>query len=93
VNEVEVGAGCSNYTVVVTSDCPAPALNISPISANRVALDWTTAAGGYLLETTNSLPGTAAWQGVTNDPIVINSRFHVTNSIIGTNRFYRLHKP
>jgi hypothetical protein len=51
---------------------------------------------GYLLETTNVLSGAApsgAWQPVTNLPVVLTSRFRVTNNVSASNQFYRLHKP
>jgi hypothetical protein len=92
VNEVFAGAGC-DYTMMLTGlQCPRPVLNITPVPANQVKLDWTTAAVGYNLERTNTLvTGVLNWPPVTNDPVVVSGRFTVTNNVTGTtNNFYRL---
>lgn len=74
-------------------DC-RPVLDITQASSTQVQLDWTTAAAGYQLERTNDLvSGAAVWPTVTNIPIVINSRFTVTNSSATSNQFFRLRKP
>jgi subtilisin-like proprotein convertase family protein len=95
VTEVSAGSG-GPYTLTVTGGDCRPVLHIAPPAAAKVALDWTTAAAGYLLETTNNLPANApagAWQTVTNLPVVLSSRFRVTNNVTGSNQFFRLHKP
>jgi hypothetical protein len=58
-------------------------------------LDWTTAAIGYGLETTNALVngGSPLWPPITTVPTVINSRFNVTNNVTFSNQFYHLRKP
>ncbi len=68
-------------------------LNITQASTTQAVLDWTTAATGYQLETTNSLAlGTTVWPAVTNVPSILNGRYSVTNLLTGTNQFYRLRK-
>jgi subtilisin-like proprotein convertase family protein len=92
VNEVFGGFGC-DYTLMLTGiQCPRPILNITPVPADQVKLDWTTAAAGYALERTNTLvTGVFNWPPVTNNPVVVSGRFTVTNSVTGTsNNFYRL---
>ena len=82
------------YKLTVSGGDCRPALNITPAGANNVRLDWTTAAAGFGLERTNDLGGSATpWSSVTNVPVVVNSRFQVTNSASIGNQFYRLHKP
>src|SRR5439155_556746 len=84
------------YTLAVSGGDCRPALNIAK-AGNQVALDWTTAAPGYLLESTNSLvtPPPNSWQPVPNVPAVLNNRFRLTNNIDvdSASRFYRLRKP
>jgi autotransporter-associated beta strand protein len=95
VNEVPSdGPGC-DYTLIVTRDegCQ-PLLNIAPVlpSGTNADLFWSSASGGYNLEATPAL-SPAAWSLVTNEPLIFNADYHVTNSLASTNRFYRLHKP
>jgi autotransporter-associated beta strand protein len=91
VNEVNPGTG-GPYTLDVTGcDC-RPVLNVTPIAGNKVQLDWSTASGGYGLESTNTVIGSSPWPAVTNVPSVLNGRFLVTNNIAIPNQFYRLRK-
>ncbi|TAL00001.1 MAG: hypothetical protein EPO07_10235, partial [Verrucomicrobia bacterium] len=93
VNEVSPGTGGA-YTLEVTGGDCRPALNISATGTNRVVLDWTTAAAGFQLESTNRLvTGVTNWNPVTNIPVVVNSRFNVTNNLNPSNSFFRLRKP
>lgn len=93
VNEASPGLGC-DYVLSVSGGSCRPVLGIRQEGAN-VVLDWTTAAADYQLQRTNLLanPPHPAWVRVTNEPVVINSRFQVTNNIVTTNRFYQLRKP
>jgi subtilisin-like proprotein convertase family protein len=92
VNEVNPGAGGA-YTLDVSGGDCRPVLNITSIPGNKVQLDWTTAAAGYGLESTNIVPAPTPWPPVTNIPTAFNGRFLVTNNISTTNRFFRLRKP
>ena len=94
VNEITSGTGCSGYNLQLSGlPCPPPVLNIQPVAPNQAHLYWSTAAGGYQLESeTNILSG--AWSVVTNEPIVNGGNYNVTNSsALPTNQFYRLHMP
>jgi len=92
VNEVSSGAGGA-YTLDVTGGDCRPVLNITRVATNRVVLDWTTASAGFSLETTNNLsPGGPTWPPVPVVPVVINSRFTVTNTIDSANQYFRLRK-
>jgi autotransporter-associated beta strand protein len=87
-------ASTAPYRLTVSGGDCRPVLNITPVDANNVQLDWTTAAAGFGLESTNSLTGSGAnWPPVTNVPVVINSRFLVTNNAAIGNQFYQLRKP
>jgi hypothetical protein len=81
------------YKLTVSGGDCRPVLNIAPVAGKNVELDWTTAAAGFGLESTNPLVGGPNWQSVTNVPVVVNSRFRVTNSAAVGNQFYRLRKP
>ncbi len=87
-------ADVTQYKLTVSGGDCRPVLNINPAGPNKVQLDWTTAAANYRLESTNQLvAGATNWPSVTNIPIVVNSRFRVTNSAAINSQFYRLHKP
>ncbi len=94
VNEIDPNTG-GPYTLIVTGGDCRPVLHISQVATNRVVLDWTTAAAGYLLERSNNLPFMIAplWPVVPGTPVVVSSRFQVTNTITASNDFYRLRKP
>jgi hypothetical protein len=83
-----------SYTLDVHGSACLPQLNITQAAANKVALDWTTASGGFSLETSNNLPATGpVWLPVPTTPVVANGRFTVTNTINTSNQFFRLRKP
>jgi len=94
VNQATASAFCG-YRLDVSGGSCRPVLDIARASGNRVVLDWTTAAIGYSLERTNTLsdPSASAWQAATPAPVIINSRFQVTNNTTGAANFYRLRKP
>lgn len=79
---------------VTGGDC-RPALNVTALPGNKTLLDWTTAAAGYGLGSTNALVtgGSPLWSPISTVPTVINSRFNVTNSVSSSNQFYHLRKP
>ncbi len=82
------------YRLTVTGGDCRPELNITPTGGNQVQLDWTTAAANFALEATNHLVvGAKNWPVVTNVPIVVNSKYVVTNSAPIGSQFYRLHNP
>jgi hypothetical protein len=66
-----------------------PRLDILP-SSNHVILTWTNAATGFVLESSDTLAGT--WDPGPI-PFVVAGQNHVTNSVDGISRFYRLHRP
>jgi len=65
-----------------------------PSSSSRVLLKWSTSAVGFNLVGTNNLqnpPNAVAPIGPA--PVVVNSKFTVTNTASGVSRFYELRKP
>ena len=94
VNIIASSTLTAPYKLTVTGGDCRPMLNVTPVGAQNVQLDWTTAAAGFGLESTNTLGGGGTnWPPVTNVPVVVNSRFMVTNNAATSNQFYRLHKP
>lgn len=92
VNSVNHSPG--SYILTVSGGDCRPVLNIGAANASQAVLDWTTAAAGYRLERTNTLPNVSnAWQSVPAVPTVVNGRFTVTNSVNSSSQFYRLVKP
>jgi subtilisin-like proprotein convertase family protein len=94
VNEASSGGGCTNYTLHVTGfDCPQP-LGIEPLPANRVRLTWSTSAAEYQLVSTNALRNSPnAFGPMAVEPLVVNGKYTVTNTISGSARFFELRKP
>jgi len=94
VNIIASDVAAAPYKLTVSGGDCRPVLNITPLGANNVQLDWTTAAVGFGLERTNQLvTGATNWPPVTNVPVVVNSRFLVTNNAAIGSQFYRLHRP
>jgi formylglycine-generating enzyme required for sulfatase activity len=63
-------------------------LSIAP-AGNQVILSWPATAANYVLQSTPGfLP--AAWSNVSPAPAIVNGQYTVTNSISGTQKFYRL---
>jgi hypothetical protein len=91
VNEITPGAG-GEYALSVTGGNCRPVLNATRADPSKARLDWTTAAAGYHLEGTNRLNGVPWIMVPPYPPVVVDSKFTVTNAM-DTIQFYRLHKP
>ncbi len=86
-------SGGMPYTLTVSGGNCRPVLNVTRTGASNLELDWTTAAPGYQLEGANRLNG-VPWVGIPpNAPVVVGSKFTVTNAMSTTNYFFRLRKP
>jgi hypothetical protein len=66
-----------------------PVLTITPSGAN-VILAWPTNDGYFTLEFATNLAPLAVWQTNSPPPVVISGQNVVTNSIAGTQMFFRL---
>lgn len=60
------------------------------VSGANVILSWPAKAAGLVLQSAISLVPPVSWTPVTPGPVVVNGQNTVTNSISGTQRFYRL---
>jgi len=66
-----------------------PQLTIS-LSGTSLILTWPTNAAGFILQSTTNLGAFSIWTTVPPAPVVVNGQNTVTNSISGTQQFYRL---
>jgi uncharacterized repeat protein (TIGR03803 family) len=66
-----------------------PQLTIAADGAN-VTLMWPTNFTGFTLQSTTNLISPAAWTAVSPAPVVVNGQNTVTNSVSGTQQYYRL---
>jgi hypothetical protein len=93
VNEIDANAGCTNYILALSGlPCSLPTLTVGALPDSNARLSWPNSAGGYVLESAPSV-GDATWTVVTNEPLVENGNYNVTNDTAATGTFYRLHKP
>ncbi len=96
VHELNQNSGCTNYSLQVNGfECPqALAIAPDPSNAGNVIVKWSTSAVGYDLLATNSLNGPpSGFTPVGPAPVVLGSKYTVTNTASGSARFYKLRKP
>ncbi|MGH7993513.1 MAG: hypothetical protein ACREDQ_08350, partial [Limisphaerales bacterium] len=70
-----------------------PSLQIAPVVNNQVVLSWPTWAYSFLLETSGIVSPGAVWAPLTNGVVTLGNDFVLTNSVGGSNAFYRLYEP
>ena len=70
----------------------APSLSAS-YSAGQIVISWSTAAGSYTLEMTDSLMPPVTWSPAPETPVVNGQQTTVTITAGADNRFYRLRSP
>lgn len=93
-------APCGPHTLEVFGlPCPAPRLDITRVSSpaagpGRTITTWSTAYPDYRLHSTNDLPaaGPVATRETGPAPVVIDSKYTVTNSAAAPRQFFRLVK-
>jgi YVTN family beta-propeller protein len=73
---------------VLDGDVPVPALRITR-AGNEAVIAWSTNAIGFVLETTSLLPA-MNWSTETSVRSMAAGEFNITNSLVQTNRFFRL---
>jgi subtilisin-like proprotein convertase family protein len=96
VSELSPGSSAAggDYTLSVTGGSCLPRLDIEPAGGNRVVLTWPVFASDFRLERTAALNSVSnSFTPVTTVPFTQNREFTLTNTLTGTNRYYRLHKP
>ena len=81
---------CPDYTLTLFGlPCPRPKLHIARDAApNNVLLQWSTAYPGWQLQSVNALG--ELFQRLSATPVIVNSRYTVTNTAGGESKFYRL---
>ncbi|MBN2508249.1 MAG: autotransporter-associated beta strand repeat-containing protein [Verrucomicrobia bacterium] len=93
VSQVDTTDLCP-YTLTVTGGSCVPRLDIAHVGTNRVVLVWPTFAPDYLLESASHVgEPVGGFDPETVFPVVHDGRYHLTNTVSSSNRFYRLHKP
>jgi fibronectin-binding autotransporter adhesin len=86
------GVGANDVVLTRQVTPPQPTLTIEVASPTSVRLTWPTNSQFYNLQSTTNLT-TATWNTVFGAPGISGSNYVVTNSMTGTNRFYRLISP
>jgi hypothetical protein len=88
------GITFSNIKVeVVTGSAAPPTLNITS-SGSSVILSWLTAgSSGYNLKSATSVTAAPPWSIVSPSPVVVGDSNFVTNTVTGSQQYYRLEKP
>jgi uncharacterized repeat protein (TIGR03803 family) len=86
--------GAYGHGTVFSLSYPSPRLTIMP-SGTNVNLTWPSAVAGfsysaYTLQSTTNLGSSAVWATNSPAPVVVNGQNVVTNSITGTQQFFRL---
>lgn len=86
------GAGYAGTSVpfnVLAAPIAPPNLSITTLN-NSVLLSWPTASTGFTLERSATL---TSWSPVSNTPVIVGDRYHVTNDLEADSVYYRLRKP
>ena len=74
---------------IQTSLPPAPVLGIQRNAATNIVLSWSTNFTGFTLEANTNL-NTSIWNVASPAPAVSGTNYVVTNTVSGSQRFYRL---
>jgi hypothetical protein len=94
---MEWGSGSWQFTASTTIDfdwvgfgstCNLPQLLRVGRSGNAIILAWSTNAVGFVLQSSDNL--FSNWTDITNNISVVGPENTVTNSLTGTNKFFRL---
>lgn len=81
--------GSSGRGSVFSLSLPPPQLAINSYGAN-VVLTWPTYAPAVTLQSTTDIISPAVWSTVSPTPTIVDGQNAVTNSLSGTQKFYRL---
>jgi hypothetical protein len=76
--------------VIVVTVNPAGSGTSAPTS---IILAWPTNNAGITLQSTTNLFAPTVWTTVSNQPVVVNGQYTVTNMISGAQQFFRLVHP
>ncbi len=96
-NKASVGSdlpdsnGANNSSVIVTTVWPLPLLSISNVMGNnQVQVSWPAPLNGFTLQFATNISPIVNWSNDTGSKVVSGTNVSVTESIIGTARFFRL---
>jgi len=67
----------------------APSLQ-AQMNGGNLVLSWPLSSQNFSLQTTTNLAAANSWVTLTNVPAIVNLQNAITNSIIGSQGFYRL---
>jgi len=81
------GGGTNGWGMVFSLSLPTPQLTIIRSGTNVIVM-WPTNALEFTLQSTTNLD--PVWTTVVPGPVVVNTNNVVTNTISGTQKFYRL---
>jgi hypothetical protein len=84
---------CGNYTLSLYGlSCSPPTLTITNDTAPAtVRVNWSTAYPGFIAQQSGQ-PADETFTNVTQAPVILNSRYSITNIHTTANQFYRLKK-
>lgn len=85
------GASVTNH-MTISGGLPAQ-LTILNLSPNQVSIRWPTSYVNYSLESSTNIAQPSTWIAVTNPVVFVGSEAVVTNTVIGSQKFYRLRWP
>jgi hypothetical protein len=60
------------------------------VISNNVVLSWPAWAGDVTLQVNMTLDQSSGWSTVSNEWVIVGTRYYVTNQIAGSQSFYRL---
>jgi len=83
-NQISSGSRFYRLATIV-----APALQ-TQLSGSNFILSWPMSAQNFSLQTTTNLADPNSWTTLTNVPVIVNLQITVTNSISGSQSFFRL---
>ncbi len=78
------------YATIKYSSAMPPSLTVARTTTNTVVVSWPSPSTGFTLQSTTNLVSPAVWNTNLPSPVVINGQNTVTNSISGTQQFFRL---
>lgn len=92
IGAISDNTGATDSGAAYLFDLPYPLLSIAR-NAATVSLKWVTPETGLILQQAGVLGASTAWSN-TSDSVSVNGLTNVVQqTMVSTNRFYRLHRP
>lgn len=89
VNTLPNSGNISNGWTLNLTTTPVP-LQIGLTNPSHAAVSWPASLTNCTMQFTHNLSPPVAWQDIDVTPVIVGSQLVITNSISGTNTFYRL---